>query len=297
MKIAIASGKGGTGKTTIALSLASVIPGPVTLLDCDVEEPNCHLFLGPKIEKREAIKATVPVVDQDRCLACGACSRFCRFNAIAGLETGPIIFPELCHSCGGCVRVCPTGALTEATRDIGVLEEGWTGRFRIIQGQLRITEASSPPLIRMVKRRAPDDGVILIDSPPGTSCPVIAALRGADFTVLVTEPTPFGLHDLSLAVDMVRALRIPFGVVINRSDGKNRIIRKYCEAEAIPVLLEIPDNRDIAQAYSRGRIAITALPGLRQDLEGLFVKIRGRVGGRILSERRQCALPRCKAQT
>jgi MinD superfamily P-loop ATPase len=270
MKIAIASGKGGTGKTTLAVNLASVIPEAVTLLDCDVEEPNCHIFLSPRVERTEAIGVKVPVVDPDRCLACGSCSRFCQYHAIAALDTGPLIFPELCHSCGGCIRVCPTGALSETSREIGVVEEGLAGPVRVIQGRLRITEASSPPLIRAVKKRAPAEGVVLIDCPPGTSCPVIAALRGVDFAILVTEPTPFGLHDLRLAVGTVRTLGIPFGVVINRAQDGNRSVRDYCETERIPILLKIPDNREVAEAYSRGQSVLTALPSLRGDLERLY---------------------------
>jgi MinD superfamily P-loop ATPase len=274
MQIAIASGKGGTGKTTLAACLALTIPDAVTLLDCDVEEPNCHIFLAPRVERSEVIGVSVPIVDSDRCLGCGSCSRFCQYHAIAGLDTGPLIFPELCHSCGGCVRVCPTGALTEQTREIGTVEEGWTGYTHVLQGRLRITEASSPPLIRAVRRRAPDNGVVLIDCPPGTSCPVIAALRGVDFVLLVTEPTPFGLHDLRLAVDMVRALRLPFGVVINRAHGENGAVHDYCGAEGISILLEIPESREVAQAYSRGELPLKVLPGLHQDLEQLYLGIK-----------------------
>lgn len=291
MQIAIASGKGGTGKTTLAVSLALAIPEAVTLLDCDVEEPNCHIFLAPTVERSEATGVSVPVVDLDRCLGCGSCSRFCQYHAIAGLDTGPLIFPELCHSCGGCVRVCPTGALTEKSREIGVVEEGWSGRTRLIQGRLRIAEASSPPLIRAVRKLAPEDGLVLIDCPPGTSCPVIAALRGVDFVLLVTEPTPFGLHDLRLAVDMVRALEIPFGVVINRADRENNTVHEYCEDEGVSVLLEIPDSREVAEAYSRGQLAVRALPGLRRDLDRLYRRIKTRVRSRTARGRRECTPP------
>ncbi len=291
MQIAIASGKGGTGKTTLAVSLALAIPKAVTLLDCDVEEPNCHIFLAPTVERSEAIGVLVPVVDLDRCLGCGSCSRFCQYHAIAGLDTGPLIFPELCHSCGGCVRVCPTGALTEKTREIGLVEDGWAGRTRLIQGRLRIGEASSPPLIRAVRRRAPENGVVLIDCPPGTSCPVIAALRGVDFVILVTEPTPFGLHDLRLAVDMVRALSIPLGVVVNRSTEGNRTVRDYCEDEGVSLLLEIPDSREVAEAYSRGQLAVGALPGLRRDLHRLYRRIETRVKSTTATGRRECTVP------
>ncbi|RPJ51116.1 MAG: (4Fe-4S)-binding protein [Acidobacteria bacterium] len=273
-----------------------MVPEAVALLDCDVEEPNCHIFLAPTVERSEAIGVLVPVVDPDRCLACGSCSRFCQYHAIAGLDTGPLIFPELCHSCGGCVRVCPTGALSETTREIGVVEEGWAGRVRVIQGRLRITEASSPPLIRAVKKRGPVDGITLIDCPPGTSCPVIAALRGVDFAILVTEPTPFGLHDLRLAVGMVRTLNIPFGVVVNRTQDGNRSIRDYCETERIPILLEIPDSRQVAEAYSRGQSVLTALPGLRSELDRLYRNIKTRVRPGTGSEPCECTVRRKRPQ-
>jgi MinD superfamily P-loop ATPase len=290
MQIAIASGKGGTGKTSLAVGLALAIPEEVTLLDCDVEAPNCDIFLAPRLERSETVGVAVPVVDSDRCLACGSCSRFCQYHAIAGLETGPLILPELCHSCGGCVRVCPTGALTEKIREIGVVEDGFSGRIRVIQGRLRISEASSPPLIRAVRKRAVGASLALIDCPPGTSCPVIAALRGVDFAILVTEPTPFGLHDLRLAVETARALGISFGVVVNRADGEECEVHRYCAAEGIPVLLEIPDSRAIAEAYSTGQPALAALPSLRADFEQLYRDIDRRVGAKARAQRRECAI-------
>ncbi|HXK61508.1 MAG TPA: ATP-binding protein [Acidobacteriota bacterium] len=285
MKIAIASGKGGTGKTTLAVNLAMIVPEEVVLLDCDVEEPNCHVFLPPQLDLSRPVSVLVPVVDRDRCVACGACSRFCEFHAIADLDTGPLLFAELCHSCGGCVRVCPTGALSETTREIGTIEEGWAGRVRVVQGRLRITEAASSPLIRAVKKRGPAEWLTLIDCPPGTSCPVITALQGADFAILVTEPTPFGLHDLRLAVETVRTLGIPFGVVINRARSGYPRIYDYCETERIPILLEIPDSREVAEAYSKGRSALEALPLLRDGLKQLYQRVRVRV--RVNQERKQ----------
>jgi MinD superfamily P-loop ATPase len=277
MEIAIASGKGGTGKTTLAVNLATAIPGPVTLLDCDVEEPNCHIFLDIKPDTKDTVGVLVPRVDPDLCLACGACSRFCQYNAIAGLDTGPLIFEQLCHSCGGCIRVCPAFALSEQVREIGVVQEGWADGTRVVEGRLRVTEASSPPLIRAVRKRIPAEGLTLIDCPPGTSCPVIAALRGVDFVILVTEPTPFGLHDLSLAVDMVRELEIPMGVVINRANAGDNAVRHFCERQGVPVLLEIPDSRTIAEAYSRGQLALTVDPGLRENLKRLYLNVKKRL--------------------
>ena len=256
MTVAIASGKGGTGKTTVALNLALAIDGPVRLLDCDVEEPNCHIFLNPSIQEREAISIPVPFVDEAKCTACGECGRFCQYHAIVSLKTKPLVFPELCHGCGGCAKVCPTGAISEVEHEIGVVETGASGTIRLVQGRLNVGVPLSPPLIRAVKRRTGDGGPVLIDCPPGTSCPVISALRGSDFVVLVTEPTPFGLNDLALAVEAVRVMGIPFAVVLNRASTGDLRVVEYCGREAIHILLELPEDRRVAEAYSRGRPAV-----------------------------------------
>ncbi|MFH0965681.1 MAG: ATP-binding protein [Planctomycetota bacterium] len=266
MIVAVASGKGGTGKTTVAVSLALSVDGPVRLLDCDVEEPNCHLFLAPDIVRRETVGVPVPVVDETKCDACGLCAEVCEYNAIAALKTRPLVFPELCHGCGGCTLVCPKGAITEGSRMIGVVESGRAGRVAFVHGRLRVGEAMAPHLIRAVKKHAGDDMINIVDAPPGTSCPVIAAVRGSDHVILVTEPTPFGLHDLTLAVETVREMGLSFGVLINRADIGDDRVRRYCAAEGVPVLAEIPDDRRIAEAYSRGETAIEAVPEMR----GLF---------------------------
>jgi len=263
MIIAVASGKGGTGKTTVAVNLAKVLPGPVQLLDCDVEEPNAHLFLSGVLQEQEVVSIPVPEVDETFCNACGECARFCRYHAIVALKAEPLVFPELCHGCGGCTRVCPAGAIRERKRRIGVIERLRSGHITLIQGRLDVGEAMAPPLIRAVKTHLRPRVAAILDAPPGTSCPVITAIRGADFVVMVTEPTPFGLHDLKLAVESVRQLGIPFGVVINRiGDGDGRV-HAYCRAEEIPVLLEIPDDRRIAEAYSRGEPIVGTLPEYR----------------------------------
>ncbi|MFH1999970.1 MAG: ATP-binding protein [Planctomycetota bacterium] len=257
--IAIASGKGGTGKTTIATNLASIAAERdqnVQLLDCDVEAPNAHLFLNPVISKREEIYLPVPFVHDELCNACGDCGRICRFSAIVSLKTIPLCFPELCHSCGGCIRVCPTGAITESHRTLGVIEEGLAGNLHYCGGKLRIGEAISPPLIKAVKKKAHTQGLIFIDSPPGTSCPVIEAVHHSTFVVLVTEPTPFGLNDLSLAVETMRELRLPFGIVVNRVLPGRETIRCFCDKEKIDILAEIPEDRGIAESYSQGKMAI-----------------------------------------
>jgi len=273
LKIAIASGKGGTGKTTVAVNLAKILEGPVRLLDCDAEEPNCHIFLKPVIEHRESVSIRIPCVDESRCDACGECGRFCEFKAIVSLKTEPLVFPELCHGCGGCARICPQGAIREVEREIGVLETGRSGGIELIQGRLNVGEPMAPPLIRAAKRRAGNGGTILLDAPPGTSCPVIATLRDADRVVLVTEPTPFGLYDLTLAVETVRQLGIPFGVVINRADGGDGRVRDYCKAEKIEVFLEIPDRRSVAEAYSVGLPIVECLPEMRPYFRELATRL------------------------
>lgn len=255
MNIAIASGKGGTGKTTIAMSLASFYAGNgtrVALLDCDVEEPNVNLFLKAEIEKTEAFNVLVPRVDEALCNGCGECERICAFSAIVLVKGKPLLFTEMCHSCGGCFHVCPERAIEETDRATGVIESGSRGGIDFAGGRLTIGEAMSPPLIREVKRRCPDSDVRIIDCPPGTSCPAVEAMKDNDFVVLVTEPTPFGLNDLILAVGAVKALGIPFGVVLNRADMGDDRVNEYCKTEGIDVLSRIPNIRKVAEDYSRG---------------------------------------------
>lgn len=280
--IAVASGKGGTGKTTIATNLASVIAksgGEVTYLDCDVEEPNGHIFLKPEIEMTTVVTTPVPVVDESKCTACGKCRDICQYSAIILLGDTVLTFPNLCHGCGGCMLVCPTGAISESGREVGVIEEGASGRVRFVHGKLRVGEAMSPPLIRRVKERITGDGISIIDAPPGTSCPVIQSVKGADFVLLVTEPTPFGLNDLKLAVEMLKVLQLPFGVVVNRSDMGDNAVFDYCRGESIRILLEIPDDRRIAEAYSRGILATNTLPAYQARFMDLIKSIRDQLPG------------------
>lgn len=273
MKIAVASGKGGTGKTTLSVALALVAPQPVRLLDCDVEEPNAHLFLPMGKVETAPVTVPVPVIDEGKCTACGACGRICRFNAIVSLGAKALVFPELCHSCGGCALVCPNEAISEAPKTIGAVDRWTNGVVTLVQGLLDVGNVMPIPVIRAVKHHIAPEVVTIIDCPPGTSCPMIAAVRGADFALLVTEPTPFGLHDLTLAVETIRELSIPFGVVVNRSGADDRRLLDYCMQEDIPVLLTIPESRKVAQAYSRGESIFSALPALRATLRKLLDRI------------------------
>ncbi len=272
MILAIASGKGGTGKTTVSVNLARAFDSEIQLLDCDVEEPNDHLFLKGAPTGREIIGIPVPEVDEALCDGCGECGRFCEYHAIVSFGTTPLVFPEMCHGCGGCTMVCPVKAIRETAKPIGAVETRRAGNVTLVQGRLDIGAAMAPPLIHAVKARLRRDLPAILDAPPGTSCPVIATLRGADFVLLVTEPTPFGLHDLTLAVEMVRALGIPFGVVVNRVGLGDDRVHRYCGQRHIPILLEIPDDRRIAEACSRGGLIVEALPEYR----GLFRNLVGK---------------------
>ena len=272
MILAVASGKGGTGKTTVSVNLARTLGSEVALLDCDVEEPNAHLFLAGDMRGEENVTIPIPQVDESLCDGCGDCSRFCEYHAIVSFGTTPLIFSEMCHGCGGCAKVCPRKAIREAEKRIGVVETMHAGNITLIQGRLDIGLAMAPPLIRAVKARLRNGMPAILDAPPGTSCPVIATLRGADLVLLVTEPTPFGLHDLRLAVGLVRALGIPFGVVVNRVGIGDERVHAFCSKENIPVLLEIPDDRRIAEVYSEGRLIVEALPEYRGLFERLLEK-------------------------
>jgi MinD superfamily P-loop ATPase len=272
MNLAIASGKGGTGKTTVAVNLAKVLGASVQLLDCDVEAPNAHLFLKGTRVAEEIVSIPIPQVDESLCDGCGECSRLCQYHAIVSFGTAPLVFPELCHGCGGCAKVCPRGAIREVDRRIGVVETLEADHVLITGGCLDVGVAMAPPLIKAVKSHRRDGITAILDAPPGTSCPVVTTLRDSDFVILVTEPTPFGLHDLKLAVAMVRELEIPFGVVLNRAGiGDNRT-HVFCNEQSIPILLKIPDDRRIAEAYSRGEILVEALPEYREYFENLLVE-------------------------
>ena len=272
MVISIASGKGGTGKTTVAVSLALSLER-CQFLDCDVEEPNAALFLKPSITGKTSVGVLEPWIDETKCSHCGECAGICAYHAIAAFEKSVLLFPQLCHGCGGCMLVCPEKAITEGRRNIGVIEEGTNDSIFFVQGILNCGEHMATPVIKDMKRLIRKDMHVIIDSPPGTSCPVIESVKGSDFVVLVTEPTPFGLNDLTLAVDVVRELNIPFGVVINCDGIGDDRVREYCLMENIPLLLSIPWSRKIAEAYSRGIPAVEAFPDLKKKFRSLFDEI------------------------
>lgn len=314
MTLAVASGKGGTGKTTVSTNLAETAAArglDVQLLDADVEEPNCHIFVSPQFETSTPVTVQVPSVDESKCIGCGACADICQFSAIAMAGEVPITFPDLCHSCTGCWRVCPTGAITPQERAVGMLGRGRgggvnpgagvtpgaapgtagttsnpgapsgsaAGAFEFVQGSLNVGESVSSPVIHAVLGGRRQAELTVIDAPPGTACPVVEATHEADYLILVTEPTPFGLNDLELAVEMVRKLGVPFGVVINRADVGDAGVREYCRREGIEVLLEFPDDRRVAEAYSRGELATRAVPELRARYGELITTVLDRARG------------------
>lgn len=273
MIISIASGKGGTGKTTIATNLAVALGPGVNLLDCDVEEPNDHIFIQPEINYTERVSLKVPQVDMDKCTLCGQCQDICQFQAIVVVGKTVLTFDELCHSCGGCVEVCPEDAITERDREMGIFEGGRRDSLEFSHGRLFVGQVMAVPVIERVRAAVQPDKVNIIDAPPGTSCPVISSVKGTDFVILVTEPTPFGLNDLKLAVGMVKILNIPHGIIINRSDLGDTKVTEYAEQEDIPILMEIRFDRQIAETYSRGKLLVEELPDWKEKFVHLYEKI------------------------
>jgi MinD superfamily P-loop ATPase len=282
MIISIASGKGGTGKTLVATSLALALKDnhKVKLLDGDVEEPNDHVFLKPKISGSEPVFTLVPKIDEAKCTRCGKCAELCAYNAIAVLGEHVLTFHELCHGCGACSYLCPEKAISEEERPTGVVEWGGVDGIDFVQGRLTVGEAMPSPVIRQVKRHNDSDGIAIIDSPPGTSCPVVTTIEGSDFCLLVTEPTPFGLNDLILAVETVRQLGIANGVVLNRAGVGDNSVEDYCRKENIPILLTIPLDTEIARLYSRGITLVEGRPEWKEKFVGLFERIKEIVDAR-----------------
>ena len=284
LRVAVASGKGGTGKTTLSVALALSNEGNTVLLDCDVEEPNAALFLKQEAEEASpihtAVNVPVPYVDNDRCTGCGICKEACQYNAIIMLKKQVMFFHELCHSCGACTLLCPEKAIYEKEQSIGQLSEWKHGKLSFIQGEMSIGKAMSPPIIRAVKKRAEalaqqtKAELVITDCPPGTSCPMIAAVRDNNAVILVTEATPFGLNDLKLAVETMRKMDMPFGVVVNRCDVGDDRVQQYCSEEAIPLLAEIPHDRKVAEAYSSGKSLLSAGDTYKKILDDLRIAVR-----------------------
>ncbi len=276
MIISIASGKGGTGKTLVATSLALSLKEihKVVILDCDVEEPNDHILLKPNFTGSEPVSISVPRIDEQKCTHCGKCAQVCAYHAIATLGEHVLTFPHLCHGCGACSYLCPEKAISEEPRQTGVVEWGHSDGLGFVQGVLNVGEAMAPPVIRQVKEHANGAGVVIRDIPPGTSCPVVEAVKGSDFCLLVTEPTPFGLNDLGLAVETMKELGIPCGVVLNRAGTGNSGVQEYCRKENIPILLTIPLDTEIARLYSRGVALVEGMPQWRSRFRQLFDSIK-----------------------
>lgn len=281
MRIVVASGKGGTGKTTVATSLALAAGAPVRFLDCDVEAPNAALFLGPAIDNRKDVGIQLPVVDESRCNYRGRCAEVCEFHAIAVIGRNITIFPDLCHGCGSCTLVCPRDAISERLRVMGVLEGGPAAHgIDFAHGVMNVGEAMAIPIIRELKKwrePAADDIIEIRDAPPGASCPVVETIRGADFVLLVTEPTPFGLHDLKQVVGIARELKLPAGVVINRDGIGDNAVEAWCAEAGIPVLMRIPMERRIAEAIAAGKPLVTVAPEYQPKFRALLDRITERL--------------------
>jgi MinD superfamily P-loop ATPase len=288
MIISVASGKGGTGKTLVATSLALSLKntGALQILDCDVEEPNDHVFLKPEITGSEAVLVMVPTIDTGKCTYCGECAAVCAYNAIAVVKKRVLTFPPLCHGCGACSYLCPEKAVYEEGRETGQIEWGHVDGVGFVHGKLAVGEAMAPPVIRKVKEHTHKEGTVIIDAPPGTSCPVVESVKGSDFCLLVTEPTPFGLNDLILAVEMVKKLDIPCGVVLNRAGVGDAGVQEYCRKENIPILLSIPIDIEIARLYSNGIAMVKGLPEWGTRFRELSERVKGLIDERSCNTKR-----------
>ena len=276
MVIAVASGKGGTGKTTVATSFALALAEsgrPVACIDCDVEAPNAHIFLRPALNNYEQVDLFIPEVDSEVCTGRGVCAEVCQFHAIVTLGGKTLVFPELCHGCGSCTLVCPEKAITEIPKSLGHLERGSVnGGMFFAHGVLNIGEPMAVPVISQLKdwQAFPQSTISIVDSPPGTSCPVVESLRGADFILLITEPTPFGLHDLRLAVQLTQELNIPAGVIVNRDGIGDEGVDIYCRESDMPILMRIPFDRELGASLAQGKTLVEIAPKYKQMFWDLY---------------------------
>ena len=277
MIVSIASGKGGTGKTTVATNLALSLNNKIQFIDCDVEEPNANLFLKIKIRESEEVSVDIPDINEEKCDYCGKCSDFCMYNALAVVPSKVLVFPELCHSCGGCELVCPRNAVRWRKKSIGKIEHGFNDGFDFYHGLLNIGEIKTISLIKTLKKKIDKNRDVILDAPPGTSCPVIETIQGSDYCILVTEPTPFGLHDLKLMVNVVRHMNLPFGVIINREGVGDTNVEMFCRREKIPVLMKIPHDEKISKLYSKGVPFVMEQQLWRDKFKWLFSKIKEEV--------------------
>ncbi len=278
LRVAVAAGKGGTGKTLLSTSLAmvanDVAPGQVRLLDCDVEEPNAHLLLRPNISAEEPVTVPVPQVDLEKCTRCGRCAEVCQNSAIAVIRDAVLVFPRLCSGCGACSYACPEGAIEETPRQVGVVRSGQTeGGIEFHGGLLNVDEERATPVTRAVAAKAVRDKLTIMDAPPGTACPMQETVEDADFCILVTEPTPFGLANLQEAVGVCRVLGVGFGVVINRHGSGYDGVERWCEAEGIPIMATFPEDRRVAEAYSRGQPAFAQIDEYRRKVAELLEQV------------------------
>lgn len=276
MIISIASGKGGTGKTTVSTNLARSI-GNVQFFDCDVEEPNANIFLKIPLTRKKEVTMSIPEIDTKKCDFCGKCAEFCAYNALAVVKSHVLLFPELCHACGGCELVCPKNAIYWNKRTIGLIENGRKDDIELFHGLLNIGESQAVPIIKELKKNIDRNKTVIIDVPPGTSCPVIESVKGSDHCILVTEPTPFGLHDLQLAVEVLRHIKIPFGVIINRERNEDQRVEQFCHKESIPILLKIPEKKDIAYLYSKGKMLADEDPTWKEQFNQVYHTIHNEV--------------------